>query len=156
MAVDSFARLLLFKLMKGQGPTPSDNTTGIQYNALVDRVNNIDATLFAQGYDLLAVQPSGVKARAVAIQAEDVYVPVSEFNELDMRVMAIENLFSVPNAAVMQVKEIDGGDDIGPANIPHTSNKYVTEQEYEVLKSHVSDLENMLSNSAERIMLVSQ
>lgn len=162
MAVDSFARLLLFKLLKSgvipgpdPGPVPGKDTPAEQYNAAVDRFNDLSATLFQSGYDLMGVKiaTQTLKAvRAIAIPAS--YVPLDTFNALENRINAIEALFSVPGAAIMQVPEIDGGDDVEFDELPHAQGEYITEEEYEALKQCVDEIEAVLSLNADKILMV--
>lgn len=158
MAVDSFARLLLFKLLKGgitPGPTPGKDTPAEQYDAAVDTINELTQTLFQSGYDLVAVKMAKQTLRAVkAIALPASYVPVDTFNEVQTRIDAITSLFSVPGAAIMQVIETDGGDDVEFDQLPYAEGEYITEEEFEILKECVDEIEAVLTLNADKILMV--
>lgn len=157
MRMSGYARLMWLRLIKGQiipGPNPYTDTPSKDYNVVVDRVSKIDSTLFATGYDLMKVrEPLRMRTRSVAVQSS-IYVPTSEYEELVAQVSAIEDLLTVPNAAILQVKEADGGDIGGATNIPYAKGEYVTEAEFAVLKGHVDDIEEMLSGTIDRLLIV--
>ena len=148
------------KAQNGSGsvtPEPDDKVTADEYNALADRVSEIDNALFKSGYDLMAVSyfaPRSIRRARAA--SEENYASKDDYKKIEEQVTGIENLLTVPEGAIFQVVEDDGGDDFGPANIPHITGEYATESELDSLASHVTNLENMLSLTANRLFAVKE
>lgn len=160
MRLNTFFKLLLYKRLKDgrfPGPSPTDTTTSQQYNGLVDKVNNLTNVLFKQGYELFFTQAPTARSGMVDIMLLNApsYVPLTDYYRLQSQIIAIENLLTVPGYAIVQVKS---GDSTTPvvSPIPYSDDKYVSEEDFDVLKTRVEEVEAMLSNIAERLMLVPQ
>ena len=86
---------------------------------------------------------------------EDAYVPLDEYEELAQRVWSLEELFSVPGAAFLQVGQENDEDSIVLTNIPYAEGDYVTEAEFDILRQHVEALEEWLSDEERSLFAVS-